>query len=197
MKFLSKNPTSYILTNKITYKQGASENNKNLKELLVQEQSNFCAYTEKYLEPLDSVEVEHLNSSLKYRDDYYNYYAVLRNANLYKKDEKYVGASFFESLFFQNKEIFAARIGFKNNIYYEINEGDKEAIEFIDFLGLNHPTLSDQRSKHVKRLIESFKDANYSKEDIENYFQKNKTQLSFCTAIESEFNINVEYLINN
>lgn len=197
MKFLSKNSTSLILANKITYKKDAGENNKKLKELLIQEQSNFCAYTEKYLEPLDSVEVEHFNSTLKYKDNYYNYYAVIRNANLYKQDEKYIGASFFESLFFQNYEAFISRIDFKNNIYYEIDENDTEATEFIDFLGLNHPTLSEQRSKHIKRLRESFKDANYSIEDIRGYFQKNKDQLSFCTAIESEFGIDTNDIIKD
>jgi len=197
MKFLSKYAASDILTLELTYKKNASENNRKLKELLVQEQCNFCAYTEKYLDPLDSVEVEHLNSSLKYRDDYYNYYAVIRNANLYKQDEKYVGASFLNSLFFQNAETFSAKIGFRQNTYYEIDEYDNEAVDFIDFLGLNHPTLSEQRSKHIKRLKESFGEAGYSKEDILGFFHRNKDQLSFCTAIEAEFDIEVEGIIRN
>jgi len=197
MKFLSKHAASNILTQKLTYKKNADENNRKLKELLVQEQCNFCAYTEKYLEPLDSIEVEHLNSSLKYKDDYYNYYAVIRNANLYKQDEKYVDASFLDSLFFQNNETFSARIGFRQNTYYEIDENDNEAIDFIDFLGLNHPTLSEQRSKHIKRLRESFSEAGYPKEDILGFFHRNKDQLSFCTAIETEFDIEVEEIIRN
>ena len=55
---------------------------------MISEQKNFCAYTEKYLKPLDSPEVEHFNSKIKYQDDYYNYYAVLRAANLYKQDDE-------------------------------------------------------------------------------------------------------------
>jgi hypothetical protein len=197
MKFLSKNAESIILAQNLTYKKNAAENNKNLKELLVQEQINFCAYTEKCLEPLDSIEVEHFNSSLKYKDDYYNYYAVIRNANLYKQDEKYANASFFQNLFFQNKETFKARINFKSNIYYEINEADTEARDLIDFLGFNHPTLSEQRSKHIKRLKETFEEARYSNEKIINYFRNNKDQLSFSTAIEHEFGIDVDEILNN
>ena len=165
--------------------------------MLVQEQLNFCAYTEKYLQPLDSIEVEHFNPSLKNNDNYFNYYAVIRNANLYKQDEKYANALFFQSLFFQNKQNLAARIGFSNNIYYEINETDTEARDFIDFLGFNHPTLSELRSKHLKRLKEAFQEANYSKEDIKNYFRKNKDQLSFSTAIEVEFEIEIEEILNS
>lgn len=105
MKFLTKKATSTILAENITYKKNVGENNKKLKNLLITEQFNFCAYTEKYLEPLDSVEVEHFNPSLKYHDNYYNYYAVVRNANLYKQDEKYVGAAYFKSLFFKTWKV--------------------------------------------------------------------------------------------
>ena len=54
---------------------------------LLLEQSNFCAYTEKYITGLDSVEVEHFNASIKYNDDYFNYYAVIRSANSGKRLE--------------------------------------------------------------------------------------------------------------
>jgi hypothetical protein len=196
MKFLSKRADSAILTQKITYKRNAGENNKKLRELLLKEQSNFCAYTEKFIDPLDSSEVEHFNSSLKYKDNYYNYYAVIRNANLYKQDEKYANSTFFQTLFFQNQATLKTRIGFSNNIYYEINEGDIEARDFIDFLGFNHPTLSEQRSKHIKRLKETFQEASYSHDDIEKYFIKYKDQLSFSTALETEFQIEFDKVLN-
>jgi len=197
MKFLSKISTSRILLENITYKENASANNSNLRTLLIDEQRNFCAYTEKYLESQDSVEVEHFNAALKYNDNYYNYYAVIRNANLYKPDEKYVGASFFNSLFFQNREVLTARIGFKNNIYYEISENDQEAADLINFLGLNHPALSLQRNRHIKRLKETFQKGGYSKEDIQNYFREYREQLSFSTAIDIELDIETDHIINN
>lgn len=85
MKFFGKNPDSEILRENLTYQENRSENNRRIKEILIQEQHNFCAYTEKYFEPMDSVEVEHFDSSIKYIDNYFNYYAVLRKPNLYKK----------------------------------------------------------------------------------------------------------------
>ena len=81
MKFLSKTKDSNILKRNLKYKKNDTQNNRILKEALLQEQKNFCAYTEKYIQQLDACEVEHFNSSLKYKDDYYNYYAVLRRAN--------------------------------------------------------------------------------------------------------------------
>lgn len=94
-------------------------------------------------------------------------------------------------------ESYVERIGFKNNIYYELMEGDQEAADLIDFLGLNHPTLYEQRSKHIKRLRESFQEAKYSIEEIQDFLKRNKEQLSFCTAIDAEFDINTDYLINS
>lgn len=194
MKFLCKKADSTVLEEALVY-GGNSVHNKRIRELLIAEQFNFCAYTEKNLQPLDSVEVEHFNSALKYNDNYYNYYAVIRNANLYKRDEKYQGASFFENLFFQNEQLFNQRIGFANNIYYEIDENDLEARDFIDFLGLNHPILSQQRSNHVKRLKEIFGIASFSDEGIEAYFSKHKDELSHITAIEEAFNLSLLKLI--
>ena len=81
MKFLTKKDDSKILKEGLVYQENRAENNRRIRSLLVEEQHNFCAYTEKYFAELDSVEVEHLDASKKYDDDYYNYYAVIRAAN--------------------------------------------------------------------------------------------------------------------
>ncbi len=197
MKFLTKYSDSVILLKGLLYKKNNSENNKKLKLELLKEQNNFCAYTEKYIQELDATEVEHFNSDIKYNDDYYNYYAVVRKANIYKikNDIAYKNAMFFTSLFFQNKEQFYKRIIFVNNIYIEVNEKDKEAKDFIDFLGLNHQLLCTQRKRHVKRLKNTFEDAKYSKNKCLDYFENHKEELSFITAIENEFKIDLTNLI--
>ena len=192
MKFLSKNALSTILQNNLRYEK--NKDNSVLKKLLMTEQKNFCAYTEKYLQPLDSVEVEHFDSSKKFADDYYNYYAVIRNANLFKQDEKYAGASFFENLFFQKIEELTKRISFAKNTFYEIDETDIEARDFIDFIGLNHPKLSEQREKHLNRMRDYFKDYT-SKQRIE-HFKKYKEELNFVTAMEVEFGDDYSEIIN-
>ena len=184
MKFLSKNAVSVILDKGIVYRKG---NNEELRNLLLLEQKNFCAYTEKYVENLDSVEVEHFNSSIKYKDDYYNYYAVVRKANLYKKDELYKNAPFFDSLFFQKD--FDARIRFvaEDLVYEEINVGDTEAADFIDFIGLNYNDVYEDRKKHINRLKTIFS----AIDDKIAYFREYTTELKFITAIEGVFGVDL------
>ncbi len=194
MKFLSKHKNSIILTAGLTYKKNASSNNAELLNHLKEEQKNFCAYTETYFKHLDTVHVEHFDSSKKYNDNYFNYYAVLGSANQYKKDGKYISASFFSSLFFQDINEFNKRIAYNNGIYYEVNETDTEAKDFIDFIGLNHPKLEKDRANHIARLKDVFNQGNYDSKAIINYFTKHKTELSFITAIENHFKINLSTL---
>lgn len=192
MKFLSKTSNSQILQKNLQYKENRATNNKFINELLILEQKNFCAYTEKYFEGLDSSEVEHFDASKKYADDYYNYYAVIRKANLYKKDEQYIGASFFQTLFFHNAENFRQRIQYiKGGTYEETDSNDQEAKDLIDFLDLNHPNLYDQRAKHIKRLKKSFHDASYDQEKCLEYFREYPETLSFITAIEVELGLDL------
>ena len=184
MKFLSKNADSSILKKGIIYRKG---DNDELRRLLLEEQKNFCAYTEKYVENLDSVEVEHFNSTIKYNDDYFNYYAVVRKANLYKKDERYKGAVFFDSLFFQRN--FDTRIRFVPDdlVYEEIDADDKEAIDFIDFIGLNYNDVYEDRKKHINRLASIFS----AIEDKVAYFREYRSELKFVTAIEGFFDMDL------
>ncbi|MBP9886133.1 MAG: hypothetical protein KBF93_07535 [Leptospiraceae bacterium] len=193
MKFLSKKTNSNISSQGLTYQDNRSANNKKLLNELISEQKNFCAYTEKYLKPLDSPEVEHFNSKIKYQDDYYNYYAVLRAANLYKQDEKYPNASFFKNLFFQSEDELKKRIVYSDGIYQEVNPQDIEAKEFIDFLGLNDNRLYTERARHVHRIKHLV--SNYSKEEILDFLKRYKEELSFITALEVELNIDLTQLI--
>ena len=190
MKFLTKNKNSSILKDDLKYKKNYNVNNKKLKERLLKEQKNFCAYTEKYIHELDSTEVEHFNSSIKYNDNYYNYYGVIRATNLFKISKNYSG-----SLFFQNIEEFKSRIKYKDFIYSILIENDKEAQNLISFLGFNNNKLYIQRKRHVKRLRKLFDMVNYEKSDYIEYFKNHKEELSFITALEYELDIKLANLI--
>lgn len=187
MKFFSKRKDSEILKDKIVYKKNATANNKRLLDLLLQEQKGFCAYTEHYVDVgVDTAEVEHLDATKKYSDDYHNYYAVVRKANLRKiaKDRKNIRYTFFDSLFFQDPVALHSRIGYDGEIYFEKDANDVEARDFIDFLGFNDPEIVRSRIAHVNRLTEIFKAANYDKEQQQNYLSRHKKDLSYVTAIE-------------
>jgi hypothetical protein len=193
MKFLTKNLQSPIHTEGLTYQKNRGENNAVLRDRLIKEQKYFCAYTEKYIQDLDSVEVEHFDSSKKYQDDYFNYYAVLRKPNLYKKDEKFENHAFFQTLFFHDKTAFDERIKYQDGIYYEVDEADLEARDLIDFLGFNHPSLSNARTKHLNRLNNIFK--NFDDDEKLQYFDKHKEELSFITALEIELGLDFSEIL--
>lgn len=193
MKFLVKHANSEILSQNLVYSNNTLKN-RELSKLLQLEQKGFCAYTEKYIQGLDSICVEHFNASLKGtgRDNYYNYYAVLHKINIEKLDEQYKDASFFESLFFQKPNGFASRIHYIGGMYEELDSDDTEAKDLIAFLGLNNEELYKQRARHVKRIKKNFEIAEYdSPEKRLEYLRDDNDQLSFITALEIELNLDL------
>lgn len=194
MKFLSKYSDSKILSRNLRYSDSVYRNRK-LKTELLREQKGFCAYTEKYIEELDSVDIDHFNASLKNtsKDDYYNYYAVLHSVNIRKKDEKYKNASFHSSLFFQNKSEFDTRITVSDLLYFAVNSEDTEAKEFIDFLSLNSHALFEARKKHISFLIDLSKCL--SQEEFWSIFKSNKNCLSYVSMLEREFDMEFDSLL--
>jgi hypothetical protein len=201
MKFFGKKPDSKILQDGLVYKKNNAINNSKLKELLINEQYNFCAYTEKYFDHLDSIDVEHFDSSIKGVDDYYNYYAVLHKPNLiFKKDEKYKNSTFFESKFFQSELQLTKRIKYIKGefIFEEVDINDTEARDFIDFLGINNPDLVSARRNHCNRLKDIFDSIEgFTNQDKLIFFAKHKTEMNFVTALEMELEIDLSsiYLI--
>ena len=194
MKFLGKSPDSQILKDGLCYLENRGIDNAKLRSALLAEQKNFCAYTEMYCTELESVEVEHFNQSLKYQDDYYNYYAVIRWANTGKPDGAFKGKAFFTSLFFQNREIWNSRIRFIDNTYETTDENDQEASDLILFLRLNHPDLFNRRKKRVERISKTLLgDARYQNNPIRiiEYFRDHPEELSFITALEIELNLDL------
>lgn len=201
MKFLSKKADSVILAQKLVYKKG---DNKPLLKLLLAEQKNFCAYTEAYIAPdddddfLDSVDVEHFNAALKHTpaDNYYNYYAVISKINKKKQDKKYANSSFHKTLFFHKREELDKRVEYssQDNLYFEKQEGDIEAREFIDFIQIDSPIVAKRRKAHLNKL-ETIRSAYASPQEFVNYLLTHRKDLDFITAIEAKFNIDLESLL--
>ncbi len=205
MKFLPKSDNSNVLQTGLTYKKGQSKNNANLLKVLLEEQKGFCAYTEEVLlENSLCPEVEHFNPAKKYADDYYNYYVVSKYANKRKMKHDSSGifseGLFYKSLFFQNSETLKSRIGYGEGIYYEIDATDIEAADFIEYIGLNDPYIKKKRDNAL-RIIRKDIAENATKDEIISYFRKelveSRETISFITAIEQEFNINLSDIIND
>lgn len=188
---------SEILTQNLIYKKGQALNNELLRTALIKEQKGYCAYSEKHFSKLDSPEVEHFDSSKKYKnDDYYNYYAVIRRMNQDKvrKDAKYAGNSFFTTLFFQDPTALNQRLGYADGYYYAKNKDDQEAKDLIDYLGFNDSGLYQERKNHISMLRDDIL-YGLSKEDKIQYLSQRKHLLSFITAIEAEFDLDLSSLL--
>jgi hypothetical protein len=199
MRFLAKSVESPILIAGMVYKKNGD--NSPLRIALIKEQNGFCAYTEKYLEPLDSVEVEHFDASKKYQDDYFNYYAVIRKANRFKKDERYRGATFFQTKFFHSPQVLRSRIGYQCSIrdepglFFAQSATDQEAKDLIDFLGCNESGLSRQRQDTMEFIRQNLALMNWPASKVVDYLSKHRNLLSFPTAIEAEFQIDLSDII--
>jgi uncharacterized protein (TIGR02646 family) len=191
MKFLKKNSESEILAENLRYEKGRSDKNRRIRELLLEEQACYCAYTEKKIGRLDSVEVEHFDPDKKFSDDYYNYYAVIRSANQKKmsveRKTKFANAAFFNSLFFQTSDGFAKRVAYisEEHIYEERSLEDVDAAMLIEYLSLNDPALVAERLNHVERLKELFENP----ESLFRYLSDHPEESSFPTAIEATFDV--------
>ncbi len=190
MKFLSKRPDSAILLGQLRYRDGGD--NRELKSLLLAEQCLFCAYTEIFCTKIDQFHAEHfIPSSQGGEDGYYNLYAVTPWANHQKLRKQYDG-----TLFFQLDSILKSRIKYLNGRYIEISESDQEARALIEYLGLNHSDLLFERMEHIESLKDLFVENNHwTSEQILNYLQKHPKYLSFPTAIEAEFQIDLGDII--
>ncbi len=203
MKFLIKDPKSPILREGMTYKENKSANNRQLLDALIKEQRGFCAYTDRYIGRSfrDATEVEHLNPALKYKDNYFNYYAVLRDANRRKtkkeRQPEFKHASFLENLFFQNYDALFSRIRYvpEDHVYEAMDENDDEAEALIDYLGMNSYTLVKDRTDHVERIVDTCRDCDWSSDAILTHFINRPAELSFITALELRLSIDLSSAI--
>jgi len=203
MQFLSKNPDSAILKEGQKYKSSSGRSNQKLKQALLKEQQGFCAYSEKYISEIDSVDVEHFNPALKEQDDYFNYYAVLRYCNQYKQHlyPKFAESEFFKTLFFQDPEQLHSRIQyFKDEVggmFDSVDPEDHDAQNLIEYLGWNSHALHSERKKHLESIQAIMQDAGYdSAESQLAFFKKFRDRLSFITMLEKELSLPLLALLN-
>ncbi len=196
MKFLPKDPQSSILKDGLIYKEGQTEKNRTLRERLVNEQKQFCAYTEQRI-TVDSSDVEHFDASKKGNDDYYNYYASTHQANKAKnikdrqKNSRFTNASFFKSLFFQSKTELETRIKYADGRYSPIDPDDSEARDLIEYLSFNDEWLLRTRRRYIAMLRGIFRNAQYDINQQKEFLLDHVEPLQFITAIEHEFGLDL------
>lgn len=179
MRYLSKTPESEVLANGWIYSSYAKRN-RQIKEALATEQLNFCAYSERYLHPLDAYDVEHFDDRKKEtpEDDYWNYYAVLHSINSKKRSIEQ-----FLPILTPLSQDLTDRITFDDWEFRAVDDADEEAKNLIEFLNVNGPEIYEERKDHVERL--RFLMENLGAEQFVSMILRDASYLSFWTAVET------------
>jgi len=144
MNFLHKDNSETVRYGDFRYPQDREK----AVHALILLQKGFCAYSERYLKPLDSVEVEHFDPRKKNTNDdgFKNWHAVIRwmNAHKSRRIDRYVPLPDLESWT-------SGRVRYEHGVFV-CDDGDLETQNLIEFLGVNRPEVFEERSNHIARI---------------------------------------------
>lgn len=194
MRFLLKGNQhiiNQIQNNGLNYEQGRSK----LRNVLLREQKNFCAYTEWYFEETSSPEIEHFDNRKKNtnQDNYYNWYVVKRWSNAHKPNIK----DYLPIMEPNNFVVFSKIEYFANQfIIKDKHDADYEKLNnLLKFIGCNKIEVAVDRQNHIDKL-KDIMELYETKDDFKNnYLKNNKMELSFITAIQYELDIDITDII--
>ncbi len=180
MRFLHKSPDSIVEYRQLQY---PSDRN-TAKDVLVTLQKGFCAYSERFLKPLDSVEVEHFDPRIKNTesDGFHNWHAVIRWMNSHKARRIQDYEPLPDLDVWSEKRVRYERGGFV------CDDDDRESDNLIKFLGVNKPEVFEERSKQVA-LIRRLQVLCGDIESLHDLLIEHPENLSFPTALEAELGI--------
>ncbi|MCU0391422.1 MAG: hypothetical protein MUE81_09915 [Thermoflexibacter sp.] len=188
MQFLSKNPQSDLIGKRLAY--SSPKDRGVLRAQLLAEQKGFCAYSERFIQETDKHDIEHFYPKNEYpekEDDYFNLYVVLSWVNEHKPKK----IKPFLPILEPSSPTIYDKIKYDKGLFVVVNEGDKEADNFIKFLGLNKIELFTDRQNHVQRIKSLKSLCGEDKEIFLQMLQSDKLNLSFITALEVELNMNL------
>jgi hypothetical protein len=184
MRYLKKQTDSPLVTLRLSYDRASDR--RQIRELLLEEQHRYCAYSERYIHHTDSCDIEHFDPRLKSTsdDNYWNWYAVLSwmNSHKPKKIDPYLPLPdpYDPSL--------ATRIRFHSGVFEAVNDSDVEAQNLIKYLRWNHESLVRDRVSHLANL-RFIRGMFANDEEFVEFIRENPDNLSFISAIEVEFDV--------
>ncbi|MFN8354322.1 MAG: hypothetical protein U0Y10_07750 [Spirosomataceae bacterium] len=181
-----KKEDSIILQSNWQYPTHGSQ----IREILLHEQRNLCAYTETYLAGrTDTKDIEHFDPTLKNTEDdnYQNWFLVKHQWN----SEKASKWTRFQPILHPTADDFEERVVYKDGIYIH-REHDKEAKNLIDLLQLNDKELVDERRGYIKARKKSITAKGQLAEVyFQNLLKDEPNRVYFIRAIEEEFGISL------
>lgn len=183
MRYLKKSASSQVISNKWQYPKDA----KRIRDELLNEQIGFCAYSERYVQNTDAVDVEHFDARLKGKenDSYWNWYAVLSWMN--KRKPRKIEP--FEPILKPYSEDIEQRIKYEDGQFLAVDPNDEEADNLIEYLRWNSPELSEDRRKHIERIRSVQKVWGDDQERFFDYLVNHPENLSFFSALTVELGL--------
>ncbi len=182
---------SPIIKNSWQYPKHRTE----IREQLLSEQHNLCAYTETYLAGrTDKKEIEHFNPILRNtdKDGYENWFLVKAQWNNEKGSKK-------RWLDHKPPFLHPTDKDFEDRIIYVDGEylcrpDDEEADKLIRFLKLDDIGLTEERKNYIARRKDAITQRGI---DASTYFEellvKEPNRVYFIRAIEEEFKIKIAF----
>lgn len=189
MRKALKYPDSKIITDNLKYVSG--RNNKKIREILLKEQKNFCAYTDEYIRiTTDQGDIEHFNPTLKGtpEDNYNNWFIVKSQWNKNKGDKW----DKFQPILHPTADDFEERIAYIKGDYFAQSATDIEARNLINLLQLDNLILADNRKKYIKRRKDDM--IAYNQGAIEFFttlINCSTCEISYIRAIKEEFKVDI------
>lgn len=177
----------------LIYQVGKNTNNKVIRQQLLKEQNNICAYTETYLDRTSSHPIEHFNPILKgtTQDSYNNYFICKDQWNNEKGTT--VRWNKFQPILHPTANDFNARIIFLDGIYIASQE-DLAAHNLIQYLKLDDYGLTKNRRRYIERKR---KEISYRKLSPQAFFdeliQEEPNNVYFIRAIEETFDVTINF----
>lgn len=184
MRYLPKSPHSPILS--AAWRYEIKSQRAKIRDALLAEQQGYCAYTERYIAPIDACDIEHFDNRIKgqLQDSYWNWYAVHHWVNLHKRSIEH-----YLPILLPYDPSVRERIEYRNGQFQPVRSDDQAAQNLIDFLRWNDPTIAAYRHKFVRRI----KDLRALFADDEAgfiaYLLEHPENLSFITVLEAELGI--------
>lgn len=156
-------------------------------QILKDEQSTMCAYTEERINTTVAVDIDHFKPKKQFPDsidDYNNLYLIVTELNRKKNDDW----DRFQPILWPNAIDFNERVLYDNLTHeYYCQEDDIEADNLISFVQLNRPELVKYRQSYISRLHKTCK----TPQEVINHIATYPDDFRFRRAVETEFGISL------
>lgn len=183
MRYLRKTSESRIIHEVWRYE--VSSHRTKIRAELLREQSGYCAYTERYVAPIDSCDIEHFDNRLKGQpeDSYWNWYAVHHWVNLRKRSIE----QFLPILPPYDPSV-QERIVYQHGQFQPVEDDDLAAKNLIELLKWNDPTVAAYRNKRI-RFMKDLRTLLGNDTIFLDYLKNDPENLSFITVLEAELGL--------